>query len=149
MIIYYGWKRKVKENMENNKIEVIFVEPNKEASVIEIHRDLESMQRLVQGHIEEYMPFEDEVAIVCNEEGKMLGLDLNRGIKGENGDLQDIICGNFFICYAPIESEEFLSMPQDLKIKYLQMFKQPEVFFKKGDKIFSEKVDAKVNILER
>ena len=135
--------------MEKDKIEVIYIEPSKEAEVIKIDRNLETMQQLVRGYIEEYMPFEDEVALICNEEGKMLGLDLNRGIKNENGDLQDIICGNFFICYAPIESEEFLSMPQDLKIKYLQMFKQPEVFFKKGDKIFSEKVDAKVNILER
>ena len=135
--------------MEKDKIEVIYIKPSKEAEVIRIDRNLETMQQLVGGYIEEYMPFEDDVALICNEEGKMLGLDLNRGIKGENGDLQDIICGNFFICYAPIESEEFLSMPKDLKQKYLEMFKQPETFFKDGDKIFSQKVDAKVNILER
>ena len=38
------------------------------------------MQSLVEGDIEEYMPFEDEVAIICNDEGKMNGLPLNRAV---------------------------------------------------------------------
>src|SRR5699024_6863922 len=44
---------------------------------------LEAMQELVGGDIEEYMPFEDEVAIICNEEGKIIGLPLNRAIYSE------------------------------------------------------------------
>ena len=41
------------------------------------------MQSLVEGDIEEYMPFEDEVAIICNDEGKMNGLPLNRAVYSE------------------------------------------------------------------
>ena len=59
---------------DDKKLEVIWVQPMREPQLIEIDNDLESMQELVDGYIEEYMPFEDDAAIVCNEEGKMMGL---------------------------------------------------------------------------
>ena len=102
---------------------------------------LRAMQELVGGRIEEYMPWEEEVAIICNEEGKMMGLPLNRGIKDEKGHLQDIIAGDFFICYAPIESEKFLSMPPELEEKYLKKFEMPEMFFRDKDGIRAEKYE--------
>ena len=109
---------------------VILCKPDERAVVIEMEDSLESMQNMVGGLIEEYMPWEDEVAIICNEEGKMSGLPLNRGIEDEDGHLQDIITGDFFICYAPIESERFLSLPPDLEEKYLKKFELPEMFFR-------------------
>ena len=109
-------------------IRVILCRPNEMAEVIEMEDSLESMQKMVGGLIEEYMPWEDEVAIICNEEGKMMGLPLNRGIRSDEGQLQDIIAGDFFICYAPIESERFLSMPPDLEEKYKEKFDLPEMF---------------------
>ena len=118
------------DEMKNEKLKVIYVEPGKRASVIEIDDDLKAMQNLVGGMIEEYMPFEDDVAIICNDEGKMLGLPLNRGIRTEDGRLQDIIAGDFFLCYAPVESEKFLSMPKDLEEKYREKFDYPEQFFR-------------------
>lgn len=57
----------------NEKITVLLVEPGKYPKPIEIEDTLEAMQEVVGGDIEEYMPFEDEVAIICNEEGKMNG----------------------------------------------------------------------------
>lgn len=51
--------------------------------VIEIGDTLEAMQAIVEGDIEEYMPFADDVAIICNEEGKMNGMQLNRAIYSE------------------------------------------------------------------
>ena len=62
----------------------------------------------------------------------MTGLPLNRGIRNEKGRLQDIVAGDFFICYAPIESERFLSMPQNLEKKYKEMFDLPEMFMMDG-----------------
>ena len=112
------------------KIRVVYVEPGKEARAIETRDDLNEMQALVGGHIEEYMPFDDEVALICNEEGKITGLPLNRGIENENGQLIEIIAGPFFIAYAPLESEEFLSLPSDLEEKYKEKFRRPERFFK-------------------
>lgn len=47
----------------------------------------------------------------------------------------DIIAGKFFIAYAPIESEKFLSMPKELARKYEEKFKYPERFYKSMDGI--------------
>ena len=114
--------------MEKTNIEVIMVEPGKEAVMMSIGDDLESMQKAVGGMIEEYMPYEDDIAIICNEEGKINGLPLNREIKDEQGRVMDIIAGPFFMAYAPIESERFLSMPEDLKDKYMAKVKDPQRF---------------------
>ena len=118
---------------------VILCKPGEIAEVIEMEDSLKAMQETVGGLIEEYMPWEDEVAIIGNEEGKMMGLPLNRGIKDENGHLQDIIAGDFFICYAPIESEKFLSMPPELEEKYLKKFEKPERFYRDNGFIIQKK----------
>ena len=110
------------------KISVVLVEPGKYPKLVEIEDTLEAMQETVDGYIEEYMPFDDEVAIVCNEEGKVNGLPLNSAVYGENKEILDVIAGKFFIAYAPIESEKFQSMPKDLARKYLEKFKYPERF---------------------
>ena len=47
---------------------------------------------------------------------KMRGLPLNRAVYVQDNDkkeMVDIICGKFFICYAPPESESFQSLPDD------------------------------------
>lgn len=103
------------------------------------------MQQAVGGWIEEYMPFDDDVALVCNEEGKLHGLDLNRAIYSENGEIMDIIAGDFFVCYAPIESENFQSLPDDLMTKYEKKFKYPEQFFRSEEGIKAVRFTPEVN----
>ena len=223
---------------DESKITVLVIEPGKKPKLTEIGSSLEEMQAVVGGDIEEYMPFDDDVAIICNEEGKMIGLPLNRAIyseptitdmdygemtsafreaerngqhitgyivftedsfdkpypieartyavssdnkafqpnmggysiygssldgkdmcvrlegymevergghngwriekcytKDENREMVDIVAGTFFIAYAPVESEKFLSLPKDLADKYAQRFKYPETFFKVGNEI--------------
>ncbi len=132
------------------KISVLLVEPGKYPKEIKIEDSLEAMQELVDGHIEEYMPYEDEVAIICNEEGKMNGLPLNRAIYADNKEMVDIICGKFFVAYAPLESESFLSMPKDLMEKYKEQFKYPERFSKDHTgNIIAEKYKPKSKDYER
>lgn len=64
-------------------ISVLLIQPGKYPKTVTIEDSLEAMQELVGGDIEEYMPFDDEAAIICNEEGKISGLPLNRAIYAE------------------------------------------------------------------
>jgi hypothetical protein len=71
---------KAQEAVRGDRIKVLLVQPDKYPKMIEIGNDLESMQRVVQGDIEEYMPFDDDVAIICNDEGKFNGMRPNRAV---------------------------------------------------------------------
>lgn len=131
-------ERMNKQNAE--KISVLLVEPGKYPRMIEMEDSLESMQRVVGGNIEEFMPYADEIAIICNEEGKFNGMPPNRAIYFESEgakirEMVDIIFGKFFICYVPAESEKMLSLPKELAQKYAEKFKLPEKFFRNGKKI--------------
>lgn len=131
----------MQDETRKGTLHVLHVEPGKRARMVEIEDSLSAMQSLVGGMIEEYMPFEDDVALVCNDEGKLAGLPLNRGIKDEKGNLQDIIAGDFFVCYAPVESEKFLSLPPDMEAKYKEMFDYPEQFFRTEEGIKAVKYE--------
>ena len=61
-------------------IDVVLVEPGKLARPTKITATLEGMQAVVGGGIEPFYPFEEQVCIVCNEEGKIIGLPLNRAV---------------------------------------------------------------------
>lgn len=56
---------------------------------------LESLQHEVGGYIQAVYPFEEPVAIVCNEEAKLEGLPLNRALRDEDGDIYDIVARYF------------------------------------------------------
>ena len=130
----------IDEDKFNYLIEVLLVEPDKYPKVIEISDDLETMQSVVGGYIEEYMPFDDEVAIVCNEEGKINGEPLNRAIYDMTKDkddpkILDVIAGRFFICHAPVDSERYKSLSKEDQQKYYDLFKYPEHFMIENNKI--------------
>lgn len=117
---------------------VIACHPGKTAQVIEIDGSLESMQQFVGGWIEAVYPFDDPVAIVCNEEGKLNRLPLNRALYTEDGEMFDIISGSMLIC--GLGEESFASIQGELLEKYMEKFKHPEVFVKIGHDILAMKV---------
>ena len=82
----------------NEKIRVLVVEPMDLPQVREIDNRLKAMQGIVGGLIEPVPLYEDpEVCLVCNEEGKLLGLPYNRALKDRDGDIYDIVQGTFFL----------------------------------------------------
>lgn len=106
---------------------VLLVEPNADPRAIEIDGSLASMQSLVGGLIEAIYPFSDPIALICNDEGKLTGLPQNRPLKHpETGEIYDIVCGPFFLCSAPPDSENFESLPDDLIEKYSKVFALPK-----------------------
>lgn len=113
----------------SGKISIVVVERGKTPYKRQIDRDLRSMQSVVGGLIEQVCPFDDHVSIICNEEGKLEGLPLNRALRDENGKIYDIIAGTFFVVYSPPDSETFESMPDELSSKYIELFRYPEFIF--------------------
>lgn len=95
------------------------------------------MQQLVGGIIQAVYPFSDYVALVCNDEGKLLGLPLNRGLfHPESGELYDIVAGSFFLCSAPPDQDHFTSLTDSQMEKYMQYFRSPETFLQINGQIF-------------
>ena len=117
-------------------IQVVLVEPGKLARIAEIGTTLDAMQRTVGGNIEPCYPFEEQVCIVCNDEGKISGLPLNRAIRDEDThEIVDIVAGTFFICDC--RKESFGSLSKEQQKRYLEKYRLPERFFRTRDGIES------------
>ncbi len=90
-------------------MKVVLAEPGKKAVVTEIGEDLRSMQRAVGGLIQAVYPWQDSAALVCSDEGKLMGLPFNRALRGEDGQIYDTVAGMFFVCGLTEESFSGLS----------------------------------------
>ena len=108
---------------------VLVVEPERRPELREIDGSLESMQEIVGGLIQPLYPFDDPVALVCNDEGKLMNLPANRGLRGEDGQIYDIVCGTFFLCGAPEDSDHFTSLAPEQIERYRERFHTPEMFW--------------------
>ena len=113
---------------------VLLIEPEKTPREAEISSDLKAMQDVVGGYIEAVYPYDDPVALVCNEEGKLNGLPLNRKIEE-----YDIIAGTFFIC--GLSEDSFDSLSPDFIQKYKEKFAHPEMFVRLGGHIIAIPVE--------
>ena len=102
---------------------VLIVEPRKRPRRADIPHTLRDMQQTVGGYIEIIRPFDDPVVLVCDEEGKLKGYELNRAIVGK-----DIIAGIFFL--AGVEGEDLTDLSDDLAEKYEALFWSPQVFIR-------------------
>ena len=111
---------------------VIIVEPYKEPYEKEINGKLKTLQGFVGGLIQALYPFEDEhVALICNDEGKLLGLPLNRALRNSRGEIYDIISGTFLLCSAPPDSESFESLSDEQIRKYMKEFGHIEIYLRR------------------
>ena len=126
--------------MDNSKLNVLVVEPEKAPYVKEIDSGLESLQAEVGGFIEALYPYEDAVAIVCNEEGKLNGLPLNRALRDEDGHPFEIVAGTFLI--TGLGEEDFCSLAPEQQEKYSKLFQTPEMFLKLNGKLLILPMEA-------
>ena len=122
-------------------MEVLLVKPGQLAEMTVIKAGLSSMQEIVGGDIQAAYFFDEPVAVVCNEEGKMNGSELNRAVKDDNGNIIDIIAGTFFVC--GLGDEDFISLQPEYRDKFEKMFKNPEAFLKMGKGIMAIPVSRK------
>jgi hypothetical protein len=107
---------------DSNEIDVVIVEPLKQPYHAKTEDGLTPLQQHVNGYIEIISPFEDDkVCLICNEEGKIRGLPLNREVNG------DVIAGTFII--AGLGDDGDIASLDDKQINmYKENFNDVEVF---------------------
>ena len=76
---------------------------------------------------------------MLNDEGKLIGLDLNRSLRDEHGEIYDIVAGTFLV--VGLGPESFASLPPDMIQKYTEQFKRPELFASINGQIVSVPVE--------
>lgn len=121
------------EENEQKTGSVLVVEPGKNPYTKDISFSLESLQQQVGGYIQAVYPFEEPVALICNEEGKLEGLPLNRALKDDEGNIYDIVAGTFLI--VGLGSEDFAPLTPELSVHFADFFKTPELFIKVNGKL--------------
>ena len=119
--------------MAENTLSVLKIAPGQYPQQVEIDNDLKALQQAVGGSIGASYPFEDPVAIVYNDDGKLMGLPLNRALRDENGQMYDAVAGDFLV--VGLGEEDFASLTPEMARKYEQLFHQPEAFLKLGNRL--------------
>ena len=117
------------------KMDVLLVKPGMYPQAVQIGCELEDLQKAVGGDIEAVYPFEDPIALVMHDEGKMIGSDLNRALRDQDGNLYDIIAGDFLV--VGLGEEDFSSLSPELMEKFEKQFHQPEMFVRMGRSIMA------------
>ena len=112
----------------NAAMRVLVIEPECRPEVREIDDSLKAMQEIVGGYIQPIY-LDDSVALVCNDEGKVMNLPLNRGLRDKDGQIYDIVSGTFFLCGAPADSDHFTSLTPEQIEQYRKRFHTPEMFW--------------------
>ena len=114
-------------------LDVLLVRPNEHPQKVSISTELKDLQEAVGGTIAAVYPFADPVAIICNDDGKLMGLPLNRALWDEDGLMYDVIAGTFLV--VGLGEEDFASLSPELAQKYEEHFHQPEAFLPLGRRL--------------
>ena len=119
--------------MDNEKISVLVVEPEKKPYAKEISSGLSSLQHEVGGYIQAVYPYEEPVAIICDEEAKLKGSELNRVLRDEDGQIYDVVAGTFLI--VGLGESEFTSLTPEHMKQFKEKFETPEMFMRLNGKL--------------
>ena len=106
-----------KAHKQDDLLRIVYVEPNRPPFISEVANDLKSLQRAVGGHIEAVCMGDDTI-LVCNEEGKVKGMEGNRHVGNS------IIAGPFFIVGE--DEDDFRSLTDEETQRYMERFAQQE-----------------------
>lgn len=118
------------------QITVLVVEPGKVPYTKEIGDDWRAFQAEVGGTFQIIYPGYDPVGLVCNDDGKLLGLPLNRGLLDDDGELYDVVAGTFFLVGLG-GGGTTVSLTGEQIRKYEQRFHDPEQFIRVNNKLVS------------
>ncbi len=87
-------------------IRVLYKRPGKSLVEVEIPNELEWIQGAVEGYFE-HVQISDDIAMLCNEEGKLHGMDENFPLMG------DLIVGP--VLFVGVDGEDYTDCPRNRK----------------------------------
>ena len=132
---------------QKHLMDVLLVKPGMYPQAVQIGSELKDLQKAVGGDIEAVYPFNEEVALVVNDEGKINGSELNRALRDDNGQIYDIIAGDFLV--VGLGEEDFASLSPELMEQFEKEFHQPEMFVRMGRSVMALPLpDDKVRVAE-
>lgn len=108
----------------DGNINVLIIKPRFAPYAQRIESGYKSLQSVVGGFIEAIYPFDDDVALICNADGKINGLPTNRTLVYPDGSVADTIRGTFLI--ARVIGDRFGSLTEEQIEKYYALFEQTE-----------------------
>lgn len=111
------------------EIDILVVEPGKAPRPDRVADTLETFQKIVGGPIEAGCYLPQRVMLVCNSEGKNMGLMPNRENPTDSGDF---IAGTFLLC--SFEGEHFASLTAAQQKEFEAYFALPDIP-EKGDSV--------------
>ena len=107
-------------------MKAIIIKPGKFARIEDIDPTYTELRTLVGGNIEMTYPFEDEyLAVISNEESKLLDLPPNRAVRRNDGSVADIYCGTMVVVALAPEGE-YRDLTNKEAKTVLQMWGSPE-----------------------
>ena len=121
------------EEKVTEQMTVLVVEPEKKPYAKEISSGLSSLQHEVGGYIQAVYPYEEPVAIICDEEAKLKGSELNRVLRDEDGKIYDVVAGTFLI--VGLDEEDFASLTPEHMKQFKEKFDTPEMFMRLNGKL--------------
>lgn len=114
------------------KLRAVAVRAQKRAEIVEIEDDLKAFQQFVGGLIDVVYPWKDAAGIICNDEGLINGMPLNRALfSGQKIDR--VIAGDFLV--VGLDGDDFTSLDDNQVARYTRLFAKPHFFMKSGDVI--------------
>ena len=120
---------------QKEQLDVLLVKPGMYPQAVQIGSELEDLQKAVGGDIEAVYPYNEPVALIVNDEGKLNGSELNRALRDNEGQIYDIVAGDFLV--VGLGEEDFASLSPELMEKFEKEFHQPEMFVRMGRSIMA------------
>lgn len=118
-----------------SKMDALLVKPNMYPQPVQVGCELEDLQDIVGGDIEAVSPFNEPVALIMDENGKMSGKEWNRALRDEHGKIYDIVAGDFLV--VGLGEENFCSLSPDMMRQFEEYFHQPETFVRMGRSVMA------------
>ena len=100
-------------------ITTVMCHPDQEPVVVQVENSLAALQKAVEGNIEIFHLFENDVALITNEDGKLLRLPVNKVLLDKRGNPIDVLVGTILV--VGTKNDEIISIPNEKISKYIDV----------------------------